>query len=482
MNKNFSKYLVIFSLYFSVFNLHASSSENTKQMERSSPFTTIAQKAEPAVVFIKSKSKRHVNSDSFGSNDPFGLFNDEFLKRFFGGPPTRGRPEPETQSSEGSGFIVSSDGYILTNYHVIKEADEITVLLNDGREFKASVSGMDPRTDLAVLKIEAKDLPYLILGDSDHLKLAEDVIAIGNPFGLQSSVSKGIVSAKGRQDLGINSLEDFIQTDAAINPGNSGGPLLNLNGEVIGINTVIITRSGGYMGIGFAIPSNMAKHVFDQIINTGIIKRAYLGIMLQQIDKDLAEALSLDKNTEGVLISEVVKDSPAEKGGLKHGDIIVSLDGKLIKSVNKFRNKIALMNPGTAVKLHILRNGKTHNMSIKLGTLSEKEVSSTEFFHRLGIDVDNIVHQSDEIRAKLGYDTTQEGALITKVESGSPAALAGLKPYYLITGVVIDWKNQIKVKDTSDLTKALREVSGKKYVVLIVKHQSYQRYYTLKVQ
>lgn len=480
MNKNFVKYFLILFLCFST--LPATTSTNKIQIEKSSPFTKIAKKAEPAVVFIKSQAKRHVNSDSFGSNDPFNLFNDEFFKRFFGGPPARGRTEPETQSSEGSGFIVSPDGYILTNHHVVKDADEITVLLNDGREFKASVAGTDPRTDLAVLKIDAKDLPYLILGDSDHLKLAEDVIAIGNPFGLQSSVSKGIVSAKGRQDLGINSLEDFIQTDAAINPGNSGGPLLNLHGEVIGINTVIVTRSGGYMGIGFAIPSNMAKHVFDQIVHTGMIKRAYLGIMLQPIDKDLAEALSLDKKTEGLLISEVVKDSPAEKGGLKHGDIITSLNGTLIKSINKFRNKIALMDPGTTVKLQILRNGKSHKMNIKLGVLSEKEVSSTEFFHKLGIDVDSIVHQSKEIRSRLGYDATQEGALITKVESGSPAALAGLKPYYLITGVVVDWKHQIKVKDTSDLTKALREVAGKKYVVLIVKHQNYQRYYTLKVK
>jgi len=488
MNQKISKqfslvFLIGAILCFSVPSFAANTNGKKYLEETSQAFTDIGKNAVPAAVFIKVQFKQtQATPFNGGAEDPFDFFNDEFFRRFFGGPSMRSRPDPQPQLAGGSGFIVSSDGYILTNHHVVKDADEINVVLNDGREFPGTVIGLDPRTDLAVLKIEEKKLPYLTLGDSDNLDIGEWVIAIGNPFALEASLTVGVVSAKGRQDLGITSLEDFIQTDAAINPGNSGGPLLNLKGHVIGINTAIVSRSGGYMGIGFAIPSNMAKHVLDQIVNTGVVKRAYLGIILQPIDKDLAEALSLDAKTEGILISEVVKDSPAAKGGLKNGDIIIGMDGKIVKNVNKFRNDIAKMDPGTKVKLKILRGGKAENLSLVLGTLTEQEVSSTEFFHKLGIEVDSLSNHSKKSLSESGYDIHEEGALITNVIPGSPAANAGLKKKLLIIGVVVNGRNQKKIRNAQDLTEALREFLGKKFVVLIVKHPTFQRYYTIKMQ
>src|SRR3990167_4745273 len=222
--------------------------------------------------------------------------------------------------SDGSGFLIRSDGYIVTNYHVIKDATLITVALNDGKEFEATVKGTDARTDLALIKIEGTDFPFLTFGDSDHLKVGEWVVAAGNPFGLEGTITQGIVSAKGRQDLGIAAYEDFIQTDAVINPGNSGGPLLNVRGEVIGVNTAILSKSGGFMGVGLAIPSRMVEPIIEQMIQGGTVKRAYLGIVLQPVDKELGNALGLDK-PEGILISDIVKESPADTAGLQQGDI-----------------------------------------------------------------------------------------------------------------------------------------------------------------
>jgi serine protease Do len=454
---------------------------NKYLLETSKTFTKIGKQAVPAAVFIKSTIKQK-QANPFSKNDPFDFFNDDFFERFFGGPTFRNKAPQESQVSGGSGFIVSVDGYILTNHHVIKDADTITVVLNDGREYQGAVVGADPRTDLAVLKIDEQKLPYLKFGDSDSLDIGEWVIAIGNPFALEASLTVGVVSAKGRQDLGITTLEDFIQTDAAINPGNSGGPLLDLNGRVIGINTAIVSRSGGYMGIGFAIPSNMAKYAMDQIINTGIVKRAYLGIMLQSVDKDLAEALSLDKNTQGILVSDVLKDSPAEKGGLQNGDIIIELNGKKIKNPSKFRNDISMMSPSSKVRLKILRNGKIENITLQLGTLNDATVNSSELYKKLGMSADSITNQPLELLDKLGLSPSDDGVVITNVEPNSPAANAGLRPYYLITNIVVDWKNQKKISNLDDLTAALKEVSDKKYVVLIVKHQNHQRYYTIKLK
>ena len=320
-------------------------------------FSSVAKQASPAVVFVKVEINASDNQN-FGvpeGQSPTLPYNDEFLQRFFG---FQGKPQqPQPQIGQGSGFIVSADGYIMTNAHVVKGADKIEVTLNDGEVKIATLIGADPHTDVAIIKIDTKNSPYLKLGDSESLEVGEWVVAIGSPFQLQASVTKGIVSAKGRQGLNITDLEDFIQTDAAINPGNSGGPLLDLDSNVIGINTAIVSRSGGYMGIGFAIPSNMAKNVMDQIIKKGSVTRGFLGVSLQPVDKEIAAGFNLSK-VEGVLISGIEKGSPAEKAGLQQGDIILEYNDKPIKSLQTFRYDISLMNPESKVNLKIIRKGK----------------------------------------------------------------------------------------------------------------------------
>lgn len=488
--KQISFIFLLLAMLLPILSFAAKDDTGTAYLEKTSQaFTQIAKKATPAAVFIKSEIavEQSMGGGFFGQapgsgqTNPFDLFNDEFFRRFFGSPPSQHQQPAHPQVSGGSGFLVTADGYILTNYHVVKDAEKITAVLNDGREYDATVKGMDPRTDLAVLKIEGEELPYLTFGNSDYLDIGEWVIAIGNPFALEASLTVGVVSAKGRQDLGITTLEDFIQTDAAINPGNSGGPLLNLKGEVIGINTAIVTRSGGYMGIGFAIPSNLAKHAMDQIIETGIVKRAYLGIVLQPIDKKLAEAMSYPKLNEGVLISEVVNNSPASKAGLKHGDIILMLNGTPVKNVTKFRNEIALMDPGTSVHLQILRGDQEISLHAILETLSDDEISSAETFQKLGLDIENLDAIPADALSKLGYSSDMEGVFITKIKPNSPAAFAGLRPNVLITGIVLNWRNQKPVKNIAEFKEALQEIGNKKYLVLIVRHQSFQKYYTIKI-
>lgn len=445
--------------------------------QTSQAFTRIAEQAMPATVFIKAETAQAQPQEQL--LNPLDMFGDDFFRRFFGGqqPFNQLQPQqPQMQAAFGSGFLITEDGYVVTNNHVIKDGTNITVTLNDGREYPAVLKGADPRTDLALLKIEGKNLPFLNFGDSDSLKIGEWVVAIGNPFGIGATLTAGIVSAKGRQDLGIASYEDFIQTDAAINPGNSGGPLFNLQGEVIGVNTAIYTRSGGYMGIGLSIPSRMAQNVIDQIMENGVVKRAYLGIVLQPVDKELASALELE-NQEGVLISEVVKGSPAAKAGLQQGDIILQYNGKPVKTVTKLRNEIAMMNPGSEIKLQILRNHAKMLVSAPLGSL-EGEVISAELIQKLGIDIENL---SPEIAARLGYNGLTDGIAITRVKPGSPAAMAGLRSGFLITGVAVNWNNQKSVKNTSEFEEALKELGDKKHIILIVRHQNFQRYYTVKL-
>ena len=433
-------------------------------------FTQIAKKAMPATVFIKAQMQMPDMQQP-----QFDQFQEDFFRRFFGQSIQPQAPQP--QISSGSGFLIQDDGYIVTNFHVVKDAALITVILNDGREYTAALKGSDPRTDLALLKIEEKNLPYLKFGDSDELQVGEWVVAIGNPFGFDASLSVGVVSAKGRQDLGIASYEDFIQTDAAINPGNSGGPLLNLQCEVVGVNTAIFTRSGGYQGIGFSIPSKMASNVIDQMLSSGNVKRAFLGITPQPVDKDLCEALGLEKQ-EGILISEVVKDSPAQKAGLLQGDIILTYNDKPAKNVTKFRNDIAMMNPGSDLKLRIMRNNKTITLTVKLGSQNEAEATTAEVFTKLGLEVENLTPDTAQ---KLGYSSDVEGVVITKVKPGSSAALAGIRPGSLITGVAVTWGNQKKVRNLAEFDEAFQELGDKKHIILIVRQQNYQRYYTLKL-
>lgn len=445
--------------------------------QTSQAFTQIADKAMPATVFIKTEIAQPMGGQEM--QNPFEMFGDDFFRRFFGGQQFFNNfqsQQPQPQLAGGSGFLVTQDGYVVTNNHVIKDASKITVTLNDGREYPATVKGADPRTDLALLKIDEKNLPFLSFGDSDNLKIGEWVVAIGNPFGIGATLTAGIVSAKGRQDLGIASYEDFIQTDAAINPGNSGGPLFNLQGEVIGVNTAIFTRSGGYMGIGLSIPSRMAQNVIDQILETGIVNRAYLGIILQPVDKDLASALELE-NQEGVLISDVVKGSPAAKAGLQQGDIILQTNDKPVKTVTKLRNDIALMNPGSEIKLQILRNNKKMILTASLGSM-DGEVLSAELIQKLGIDIENL---TAETASRLGFNGIPDGIAITRVKPGSPAAQAGLRPGFLITGVAVAMNNQKPVKNTAEFEEALKDLGDKKHLILIVRQQNFQRYYTIKI-
>lgn len=430
-------------------------------------FTAVAKQCTPAVVFIRADGTDDPADNERQPSDPF---TDEFFQRFFGSPMRPNKKAPQT--SQGSGFFVSSDGYVITNAHVVSGATKITVSFDDGKELDATLVGADSHTDIAVLKVEGKNFPFLPLGNSDAIEVGEWVVAIGSPFQLQATLTVGVVSAKGRQDLQITDLEDFIQTDAAINPGNSGGPLINLEGEVIGINTAIVSRSGGYMGIGFAIPSNMAKNIMNQIIDKGSVTRGFLGVSLQPVDKDIADAFQLEK-AEGALVSEVVKGSPAEKAGIKQGDIIVEYNGIPVKALGAFRNEISLTPPGSTVKLKINRKGKILTVNVPLGTANDSMATSGACMQRLGIDVENL---TPELRKQLGYSKGEEGVVITKVKPGSPAALAGIKPGFLILAI-----NHKKVSTIDEFDEAAKSPDNKQRVLLLVKHGSITRFYSIKL-
>ena len=411
------------------------------------------------------------NGYPYGYQNPFEN-GDDFFHRFFG-MPFRGQPQkPSPQLSQGSGFIVSADGYIMTNAHVVQGADKITAVLNDGREMDATLIGADPQTDIAVVKIEGTGFPYLALGNSDDIDIGEWVIAIGSPFQLEASVTVGVVSAKGRQNLRITDFEDFIQTDAAINPGNSGGPLLDLKSEVIGINTAIVSRSGGYMGIGFAIPSNMAKSIMAQIIDKGSVTRGFLGVSLQPVDKDIADAFNLAK-PEGALVSEVVKDSPADKAGIKQGDIILEYNNCVVKSLQSFRNEISLMAPGSVVNLKVNRKGQIITIPVTLGTSSSTMLASSgSLIQKLGMEIDSL---TPDLAKQLGYTQKEEGVVITKIKPGSAAAMSGLRPGFLIQAV-----NHKKVANVTEFNEALGQPENKR-ILLLVRQGNMTRFYSIKV-
>lgn len=431
-------------------------------------FTAVTKQATPAVVYITSEtgSDDEIES-SFGPQQQESPFNDDFFNRFFGNPHRRPQRHP---TSQGSGFFVSADGYVLTNAHVVKNATSITVRLHDGRELSANLIGTDASTDVAVLKVDGSGFDFVDLGDSEAMEVGEWVVAIGSPFQLQATVTVGIISAKGRQNLRITDFEDFIQTDAAINPGNSGGPLLNLNGDVIGINTAIVSNSGGYIGIGFAIPSNMARHIMNQIIDNGSVTRGYLGIALQPLDQDMADAFNLDR-PEGALVAEVIKNSPADKAGVRQGDIIIGYDNVAVKSIGTFRNEISMVKPGTKVTLKINRSGKVLKIAVVLGSHSD-ESGGTRTSQKLGMEVEPL---SNDLAGKLGYSTSEEGVVITKIKPGSPAALAGMRPGFLIMAI-----NQKKVKNIEEFQQALDETK-KNRVLILAKQGSVTRFYSIKL-
>ena len=385
----------------------------------------------PAVVNISVKTPSAIE------NNP--LFRDPFFRRFFNIPDQVEQPE----QSAGSGVIVDADnGYVVTNFHVIKGALQVTVTLKDRRQFQAKVVGTDPGTDIALLKIDGKNLQALRLGNSDLLNVGDFVVAIGNPFGLGQTVTSGIVSALGRSGLDIEGYEDFIQTDASINPGNSGGALVNLKGELIGINTAIIGPSGANVGIGFAVPSAMVKAVVDQIVRFGEVRHGRLGATSEDITHDLAASLGLD-STAGAIVSTVESNSPAEKAGLKAGDVITAVNGKNIRSSLDLRNKIGLMPIGETVKLDLTRNGKSLTTKVKIAQPLQVAGTEAETVPQLaGATVANF---------KAGSERGPQGVVVTKVDGNSPAWIHGLRPGDIIVGV-----NRKKVRTVQEFLGAVQ--------------------------
>ncbi|MFA7485780.1 MAG: DegQ family serine endoprotease, partial [Phycisphaerae bacterium] len=408
--------------------------------------------------------------------DPF--FNDEIFRRFFGQPFQQRRQQPQqrriVQPVQGSGFLISADGYIMTNNHLVGDTQNVRVQLSDNREFEAKVIGTDPESDVAVVKIDQTNLPYLELADSDALEVGEWILAIGNPFGLRHTVTAGIVSAKGRSGIGISTYEDFIQTDAAINPGNSGGPLLNLDGKVVGMSTAIISRTRENLGIGLAIPINMAKNIYDQLVKDGKVVRGYLGIHLQDLTPDLAENFGL-KESKGVIVNEVIPGSPAEEAGLEFGDIVVEFNGRKIEDRADLMNRVAVLAPETEVKLLINREGKEQTITAKLGerpkrTDTEEQTSTT--LEDLGLEVKDL---DDEMAARLGYEG-MKGVLIVSVQQGSVASRQGIE-----SGMLILQVNRKDVSNTRDFHRELREVKKGQTVVLLVTDGRIRRFVALRV-
>ena len=411
--------------------------------EFSDTFASIAEKVKPSVVLIRSKRVVRQAQQRFWS--PF--------EEFFGRRPPRDI-EPQPNRGLGSGVIVSDDGYILTNNHVVENADDLTVQFSDERTAKAEIIGLDPRTDLAVIKVEVDDLPALTFGDSDKLRVGEWVMAVGNPFGLNHTVTAGIVSAKGRgRVLDPNSYENFIQTDAAINPGNSGGALVDLDGNLMGINTAIYSRTGGYQGIGFAVPANMARNIMTRLVSDGRITRGYLGVQISNLDEDLAASYGLE-DTDGVLINRIMRNGPASGSDLEVEDVVVALNGTDVLDVNDLRNRIADIAPGTEVELNVIRDGVPQTIAIELAELpdgdptqtSSREESGRSPASNIGIDVMDISREWGR------FYETGSGVVITVVRSGSVAEDKNLQRGDLIREV-----NGEPVSNVQEFTAIVRE-------------------------
>lgn len=412
----------------------------------------------PAVVNIS--SKRMVKTSL--TSDPY--FRD-FFRRFF-----RDLPTERIQRNLGSGVIVNREGYILTSNHLVSEAEEIKVTLPDKREFDAEIVGTDSQSDVAVIKIEGDDLPILPVGDSDRLRLGQTVLAVGNPFSVGQSVTKGIVSALGRTlEMPNISYQDFIQTDAAINPGNSGGALVNIDGELIGINTAIVSRSGGSQGIGFAIPINLATSIMESIIEHGYVVRGYLGVFPQDVTPGMASVFGIE-GRDGALISEVAPDTPADKAGLKSGDVVIRFNGKKVKDSNQFRQLVADVTPGREVEVELIRDGERKKLEVKIEERpgSEREdreetgEGSTLF---VGVGLRNL---NDYLRNRLNIPDDIRGVVVTEISGTSPAAEAGLRE-----GDVIVEINRRKVDNIDDMRDILDSVDMKSVVVRIFRDDHY---------
>ena len=440
-------------------------------------FTELVEDAGPAVVNI-STTQKQTSRYGRGMDLPEGV--PDIFRHFFGVPQTpRSNPHatPRGNSQEraslGSGFIVSKDGYVLTNNHVIDGADQIFVRLNDRREFEAELIGSDASSDLALLKIEAKYLPTVEIGNSEKLKVGEWVVAIGSPFGFDYSVTAGIVSAKGRS-LPNENYVPFIQTDVAINPGNSGGPLFNLDGKVVGINSQIYTRSGGFMGLSFAIPMNVAMEVVDQLKETGSVTRGWLGVAIQEVDKDLAESFGL-KKAAGALVSQVVQNGPAGEAGVKYGDIITAFNGKPVILSSDLPHLVGRVRPGSNARLKIVRRGKTKTLTVKIGALPQQGMAAAAHVpdkqvtsNRLGIEVTELTPTQ-----KKQWDT--DGVLVKNVSQG-PGANAGL-----INGDVITMVYSEIIRDIRDFERVVSKLPSGRLVPMRIVRRGAPMFISLRV-
>ena len=418
-------------------------------------FAPILKPALPAVVSITSSRMVNVPQNP--------IFSDPFFQQFFGGQLPQG-PQQQREMGLGSGVIVSADGYILTNNHVVAKSTDIKVFLADKRQLPGKIIGTDPQTDIALVKIDATNLPTLTLGDSSKLQVGDYAFAIGNPFGVGETATMGIISATGRNGLSIEDYEDFIQTDAAINPGNSGGALLNARGELIGINTAILSGgSGGNQGIGFAIPINMAKYVMEQLLKNGKVVRGYIGVAIQELTPALAKAFNVPPE-KGALVGNVDPNSPGAKAGLQRGDVITEMDGKAIAGPNDLRLKVGAMEPGTTVHFKVLRNGQPRDVTVTLGeSPSSKNAAnaggSAQASAMRGVQVEEL---TPDIRQQLGLSSNVRGVVVSNVASDSPAADSGLQ-----RGDVIEQINRQPVNSVSDYQRLIAQ-TGKQAVVLLV--------------
>jgi len=438
-------------------SLYASAPEVRPDLD----FTKIAADIGPAVVKIE--------SDRVEKRQPFGMPDDspfdDFWNRFFGQP--RGREQEFRSKAMGAGFFISNDGYVLTNNHLVENADKVKVVTVQGDDYTAKIVGTDPRTDLALIKVAGKSFPFAVLGDSAAVKVGEWVLAIGNPLGMEHTVTSGIVSAKGRQFVSEGSAgnyEDFIQTDAAINRGNSGGPLVNMRGEVIGINSNILTPSGGSVGIGFAIPSNLAKKVVEQLKAKGKVVRGRLGVVPQNIDEGMRDNLNL-KSKKGALISTVEEGGPADKAGLKQYDVITALNGSPVESVTDLRFKIADFQPGTKVDVTFIRKGEVKTVTATVIALEDEEEPTKSATAQKDIGL-SLMPMTPNLARRYGYRTTQ-GLLITEVRSGSESERKGLAQGDIILEV-----NQKPVNTVKEFESAVQKTPAGRAIMILIRRES----------
>jgi len=460
-------------------------------------FEHVADRVKPSVVNVRSTVRIAADRRApfgGGPGSPFGdpfrsspfreFFGDDFFERFGmpgpGGGPQPRQPREFLRQGQGTGFVVSADGYILTNNHVVANATEITVQFARGREYRATLVGADPSTDLAVLKVDADGLVPLRFGDSDALRVGSWVVAVGNPFGLESTITAGIVSAKGRSRVGIADYEDFIQTDAAINPGNSGGPLVNLRGEVVGVNTAIATRTGGNMGIGFAIPSNMAMSIMENLRVDGVVTRGWLGVGIQDLDDGLAESFGF-ASTQGVLISQVEEGSPAAAAGLKIGDIVTHFDGVAISGGDQLRLRVASTAPGRTVPLTVFREGTTQTRNVTIGRLQRDDQRNAErdegapdvgdAHESIGMTLRNL---DERTAAEIGAEPWS-GILVSAIDPTSLAARGGIR-----AGEVITHVHDQRVTSVGEFRKAMRDHDPARGIRFTIRSGNAQRFVFLR--